>query len=150
MTPNLPGFEMQQQLVAALQAALLTVQGVTNVQPIPAPAAAQTPALSEALLVTTVHAGQFVCHVQPQLTPTPGVALRALNPVTFRPQNGPLVLTIGRLHIGTSLTDMVKYIPVAVWNESQQTVLAHLQLDEATFMSGLSCLFPNGELAFGR
>lgn len=150
MPAELPGFELQQRLFTAMRAALVAVTGVTNVQRIPDPTDAQTPQLSEALLVTTAEHGQFVCLVQPQLTPTTGAtALRALNPVTFRPARGNIVLTVGRLHVGTDLANMVKNIPVLVWNESHQEVLVHMQLDEDTFLSGLSCLFPHGELSFG-
>lgn len=150
MPAELPGYEMQQHLFDALRSALVAVPGVTNVRRMPDPTDAQTPYLSEALLVTTAEQGQFVCLVQPQLTPTTGAtALRALNPVTFRPKRGNVVLTVGRLHVGADFANMVKSIPVAVWDASRQEVLAHTQLDEDTFLSGLSCLFPHGELSFG-
>lgn len=149
MSAELPGFETQQRLFTAMRAALVAVTGVTNVQRIPDPTDAQTPQLSEALLVTTAEHGQFVCLVQPQLTPTQSTTHRALNPVTFRPKRGNVAWTVGRLHVGHSLDDMTKNIPVVAWNEARQEMLAHSLLDEDTFLAGLSCLFPHGELSFG-
>lgn len=149
MTAELPGFEMQQRLFTAIRAALVSVPNVTHVRRIPDAADVQTPDLSESLLVTTAEHGQFVCLVQPQLEPSQGEAQRSLNPVTFRPRQGDVVLTVGRMHVGTCLSDLQKFIPVAMWREAGHEVLAVTQLDEETLLSGLSCLFPRGELSFG-
>lgn len=146
--PVLPGFEMQQQLQACLMAALAAVPGVTHVGGLPHIDGVHTDGLCGALLITTAEHGQFVCRLQPQVSPLNADAQRALNPVTFRSQQG-VAITIGRLHVGTDFQNMQRHIPVAVWQESNQQSLAIAMLDEATFMTGLLCLFPHGELAGG-
>ncbi len=76
-----------------------------------------------------------------------GRASHGINPVTFRhskshPNQEPIALTIGRLHIGVA-GEMNKWMPCAMFrDDGSNTVLGHVILDEDHFLEGMYHLFP--------